>query len=56
MLALLSLIKKVPINDFVYHVVTNILSTCVKSQKAGHSTFSMSGMYLILNILFQRIL
>lgn len=32
--ALLSLIEKVPINDSVHHVVTKILSTCVKlSQK-----------------------
>ncbi|KAL2316770.1 hypothetical protein Fmac_030646 [Flemingia macrophylla] len=40
---LLSLIEKVPINDIVYHVVTKILSTCVKiSEKVGDSTSSMS--------------
>ncbi|TKY57271.1 U3 small nucleolar RNA-associated protein 10 [Spatholobus suberectus] len=40
---LLSLIEKVPINGFVHHVVTKILSTCVKlSQKVGDSTSSMS--------------
>ncbi|AET00469.2 uncharacterized protein At3g06530 isoform X2 [Medicago truncatula] len=41
--ALLSLIEKVPINDSVHHVVTKILSTCVKlSEKVGDSTSSMS--------------
>ncbi|KAK7276819.1 hypothetical protein RIF29_17965 [Crotalaria pallida] len=41
--ALLSVIDKVPISSSVYHVVTKILSTCVKlSQKAGDSTSSMS--------------
>ncbi|CAJ1971385.1 unnamed protein product [Sphenostylis stenocarpa] len=40
---LLSLIEKVPIDSFVYHVVTKILSTCVKlAQKVGDSTSSMS--------------
>ncbi|KAG5109390.1 hypothetical protein JHK82_038613 [Glycine max] len=40
---LLSLIEKVPINGLVYHVVTKILSTCVKlSQKVSDSTSSMS--------------
>jgi hypothetical protein len=44
--ALLSLIEKVPINDSVHHVVTKILSTCVKlSEKVGDSTSSMSGMH-----------
>jgi len=41
---LLSLVEIVPINSFVSHVVTTILSTCVKlSQKVGDSTSSMSG-------------
>lgn len=41
---LLSLIEIIPINSFVDHVVTTILSTCVKlSQKVGDSTPSMSG-------------
>ncbi|KAK7320388.1 hypothetical protein VNO77_29813 [Canavalia gladiata] len=41
--ALLSLIEKVPINGSVHHVVTKILSTCVKSsQKVFDSTSSMS--------------
>ncbi|KAG4402850.1 hypothetical protein GLYMA_02G290200v4 [Glycine max] len=40
---LLSLIEKVPINGLVYHVVTKILSTCVKlSQKVSDSTSSVS--------------
>ncbi|XP_014504568.1 uncharacterized protein At3g06530 isoform X1 [Vigna radiata var. radiata] len=40
---LLSLIEIIPINSFVDHVVTTILSTCVKlSQKVGDSTPSMS--------------
>ncbi|XP_027939226.1 uncharacterized protein At3g06530 [Vigna unguiculata] len=40
---LLSLVEIVPINSFVSHVVTTILSTCVKlSQKVGDSTSSMS--------------
>ncbi|RDX79717.1 hypothetical protein CR513_39830, partial [Mucuna pruriens] len=40
---LLSLVEKVPINGIVYHMVTKILSTCVKlSQKVGDSTSSMS--------------
>ncbi|KAE9614797.1 hypothetical protein Lal_00036146 [Lupinus albus] len=41
--ALLSIIEKVPISGSVYHLVTKILSTCVKlSQKAGDSTSSLS--------------
>ncbi|XP_057441205.1 uncharacterized protein At3g06530 isoform X2 [Lotus japonicus] len=37
--ALQSLIEKVPLHDSVYHIVTKILSTCVKlSQKVGDST------------------
>ncbi|KAI5433025.1 hypothetical protein KIW84_020356, partial [Lathyrus oleraceus] len=41
--ALLSLIEKVPINDSVHHVVTKILSTCVKlSQKVDDSISLMS--------------
>ncbi|XP_061353134.1 uncharacterized protein At3g06530 [Gastrolobium bilobum] len=41
--ALLSLIEKVPINGSVYHVVTKVLSTCVKlSQKVSDSTSSMA--------------
>ncbi|CAI8586853.1 unnamed protein product [Vicia faba] len=41
--ALLSLIEKVPINDSVHHMVTKILSTCVKlSQKVDDSISLMS--------------
>ncbi|WJX64702.1 hypothetical protein P8452_49448 [Trifolium repens] len=41
--ALLSLIEKVPINDSVHHVVTKILSNCVKlSQKVDDSTSLIS--------------
>jgi hypothetical protein len=44
--ALLSLIEKVPINDSVHHVVTKILSNCVKlSQKVDDSTSLISGVY-----------
>nr|KYP73393.1 Uncharacterized protein At3g06530 family [Cajanus cajan] len=41
---LLSLVEKVPINNIVYHVVTKILSTCVKlSQKVDDSTSMSAG-------------
>lgn len=41
---LLSLIEKVPISGIVYHVVTKILSTCVKlSQKVGDSISISAG-------------
>lgn len=41
---LLSLVEKVPISSIVYHVVTKILSTCVKlSQKVGDSTSLSAG-------------
>ncbi|KAI4332818.1 hypothetical protein L6164_017696 [Bauhinia variegata] len=42
--ALVSIIEKLLIKDSVYHVVTKILSCCLKlSQKVGDATSSMSG-------------
>ncbi|XP_058776203.1 uncharacterized protein At3g06530-like [Vicia villosa] len=56
--ALLSLIEKVPINDYVHRVVTKILSTCVKlSQKVDDSISLMSAGWAkkILIIVIQSI-
>ncbi|XP_028799979.1 uncharacterized protein At3g06530 isoform X2 [Neltuma alba] len=42
--ALISILEKVPIQNYVHHVVTKILSSCVKlTQKVSNLKFSMPG-------------
>jgi hypothetical protein len=45
--ALVSIIETVPVKDFVFHVVSKVLKSCIKlSQKIGDSAASESGIIL----------